>query len=365
MLLHYPVSCGCRDSPGLAPGLFLPDRSTRGGTHSSCRLDADRRPAPTTTSLNDIWADMPARVRLSRHRRARVHQGFQTHLSGKTQDGQVRRRGVGFKPAPPVDPAASAPLRCVCKPWTEAPPTTSDVPRHADGICRQPPRWTMPPQTPSPRGPHVRTGCARQSAAAGITVRKSRGSLETAVRTALVEHRASFLRYLCRRLGTAEDAEDALQDFCVRALQSSDQLADCARMGAWLQRVLRSTLVDRYRRGASRNRMLMELAAVATEVTHEQEVLECECVNMCLPTLKPEFADLLRRADLLGQSHAAIARDLGLSVGNVAVRLHRARKGLREKLLSRSEMCPTGSCLPRRRDRPSRPSAANGKGRPR
>ena len=81
---------------------------------------------------------------------------------------------------------------------------------------------------------------------------------------------------------------------------------------------------------------------------------------MCLPTLKPEFADLLRRADLLGQSHAAIARDLGLSVGNVAVRLHRARKALRETLLSHAEMCPTGCCLQRGRHARSRRSAANG-----
>ncbi|MBX9933546.1 MAG: hypothetical protein K2Y56_18825 [Methylobacterium sp.] len=73
---------------------------------------------------------------------------------------------------------------------------------------------------------------------------KPADDLQEEVRAALVRNRASFLRYLRRRLRTAQAAEDALQDFCVRALQSSDQLADCARVDAWLRCILRSTLID-------------------------------------------------------------------------------------------------------------------------
>lgn len=165
--------------------------------------------------------------------------------------------------------------------------------------------------------------------------------LEQNIRVALVRGRKDFLRYFRRRLGTAQDAEDALHDFFLRVLQASHLLADPARLNAWLSRVLKSTLIDRYRRNAARERLMADFAALATTVADEEKTSECECVYLYLPMLKTEFGEVLRRADMCEQPHAAIARDLGLSVGNVAVRVHRARKAMRELLLSLCQTCPT------------------------
>lgn len=186
---------------------------------------------------------------------------------------------------------------------------------------------------------------------------KSAGSVEDNVRAALVENRKGFLLYFRRRLGTTQDAEDALHDFYLRVLESSHQVANPGRLHAWLKRVLRSTLVDRYRRTASRKRLLAEFAVLPAETADEIDVAaDCECVDRYLLALKPEFAEVLRRADMLEQPHALIARELGLSVGNVAVRLHRARKALRERLVGLCETCSTqddGRC----RCEPDEPSS--------
>jgi transposase-like protein len=60
---------------------------------------------------------------------------------------------------------------------------------------------------------------------------------------------------------------------------------------------------------------------------------------------------------LAGQSRVAVARQLGLTPNNLAVRLHRARQALRKRLEQTCETCPTHgfqSCAcPRTTPRPS------------
>ena len=51
-------------------------------------------------------------------------------------------------------------------------------------------------------------------------------------------YRARLGRYAVRMLGSAEDAEEALQDTFVRGFRSLDRCADPARVGAWLFTIL-------------------------------------------------------------------------------------------------------------------------------
>src|SRR3546814_1845127 len=57
-------------------------------------------------------------------------------------------------------------------------------------------------------------------------------------------------------------------------------------------------------------------------------------------TLKAEYADVIWRADILGEPRDRLAASLGTSLNNVTVRLHRGRKALRMRL---EEMCRTCS----------------------
>ena len=50
-----------------------------------------------------------------------------------------------------------------------------------------------------------------------------------AARMALSEGRQAFWGFLMRRLGNKADAEDVLQEFCIRVLTRKDQLRDVAR----------------------------------------------------------------------------------------------------------------------------------------
>src|SRR5262249_51962593 len=59
-----------------------------------------------------------------------------------------------------------------------------------------------------------------------------------------------------------------------------------------------------------------------------------------LPTLKPEYVDILRRVELLGEPRQEVAAALGVSVNNVTVRLHRARQAIKRALLLSCTTCP-------------------------
>ena len=64
----------------------------------------------------------------------------------------------------------------------------------------------------------------------------------------LSTNRGAFLGFLMKRLKDRSDAEDVLQDFCMRVLARKDQLREVDRMDAWLYAVLRSALNDHYRK---------------------------------------------------------------------------------------------------------------------
>jgi RNA polymerase sigma-70 factor (ECF subfamily) len=71
----------------------------------------------------------------------------------------------------------------------------------------------------------------------------------------------------------------------------------------------------------------------------------CTCLDGLLPTLRPGYAELIRRVDLAGESLRTVARDLKITSNNATVRLHRARQVLRETLENACGICSKHGCL--------------------
>ena len=159
---------------------------------------------------------------------------------------------------------------------------------------------------------------------------------------ALLDGRGAFMGFLVKRMGNRADAEDVLQDFCIRVLARKDQLRDVERMDAWLYTILRSTLNDFYRKGTRRNR----LAAAAAREPEEwiadapaQMARLCNCHGGLISDLRPADAELIRRIDFGEEDRESVAADLGLSRNALGVRLHRARTALRDALTHHCGAC--------------------------
>ncbi len=105
-------------------------------------------------------------------------------------------------------------------------------------------------------------------------------------------------------------------------------------------------IIDLYRRRAAGSRALnrfeQELADSASP--GDARVL-CACFKRLLPAVPEAYRELLEQIDLQGNEPGVVARELGLTRNNLTVRLHRARRHLREALLKSCQACSKHGCL--------------------
>lgn len=177
------------------------------------------------------------------------------------------------------------------------------------------------------------------------------------VMAVLVENRLRFLSFLERRVGSREVAEDILQDAFVRGLDRLDQLREEDSVVAWFYRALRNAVVDHWRRTGTERRALEGLAAgdvtdafaagLAAGPAADEEMMRtvCECATALLETLKPEYAEVLRRVELDGLAVKQFALERGISQNNTSVRLFRAREALRRQVVHCCRTCADHGCI--------------------
>lgn len=160
--------------------------------------------------------------------------------------------------------------------------------------------------------------------------------------------RDRFLSFLTRRVESRDTAEEILQTALMKIVAKGAAPRDEERVEAWFYRILRNEVVDHYRRRGAEARSLEALArggGSETDLDRDLDRAICACVRDVIPTLKPEYADILKRADLEEGSLTEVARHLGLTANNATVRLHRARAALRERLGEVCGACTKHGCL--------------------
>ncbi len=164
----------------------------------------------------------------------------------------------------------------------------------------------------------------------------------------LVAHHREFLAFLTRRVGNRAVAEDLLQEAFVRGLAAGNELEHEEAAVGWFYRVLRNALVDYYRREASQNRRLLAFAdelGTGALPDAELERVACRCVAELATTLKPEYAEALRRVEVDGVAVKDYAAETGVSAGNAAVRVFRARAALKKQVARACGSCADHGCL--------------------
>lgn len=168
----------------------------------------------------------------------------------------------------------------------------------------------------------------------------------------LLHHRQAFHAFLTRRLGNAAFAEDLLQQCFMKALAHFHSIKKMDRIIPWFYQILRHALIDYYRSKETDSKRLQAfLDETETLGTHQIPSLDelqptiCACLDRLVLTLKPNYADLIRRIDLAGESLPSVAKELRVTTNNLTVRLHRARQALRQSLEQACGICSKHGCL--------------------
>lgn len=160
----------------------------------------------------------------------------------------------------------------------------------------------------------------------------------------LLHNRQRFLAFLVPRAGSTEAAEEILQAALLKGMERGSELRQEESAVAWFYRLLRNALIDRHRREEREGRALHHLAEESPLSTQDVEELErtvCACVLGLTTTLKPDYANVLRRVDLEGWSLTRFAEETGITHNNAKVRLHRARQALGRRL---EQSCGPSCC---------------------
>lgn len=133
------------------------------------------------------------------------------------------------------------------------------------------------------------------------------------------------------------DAEDLVQDTLLRAHRSIGTF-DGRHPRAWLLTIMRNAHINRTRR--PRPGLLRDSDEAAGEEVRSADTtdafvdrsLDSE-IARALDVLPPTFRQVIEIVDIDGRSYATAAELLGVPVGTVMSRLHRARSRIRKHLL--------------------------------
>ena len=152
--------------------------------------------------------------------------------------------------------------------------------------------------------------------------------------------RPALVRYAGRIVGDA-DAEDIVQTTISKASRALSEFRGQSTLRTWLFQIARNTARDWIRAGNGRRFLtddrMNEVSATtdAEEASQERQFVQKQmslCVGEVLRGLPPDYQDVLALSDCEELSNRETAAILGVTVGTVKIRLHRARQKMKDAL---------------------------------
>lgn len=170
-------------------------------------------------------------------------------------------------------------------------------------------------------------------------------ALEARFHALVLPHLDRMLGFAKRRTDTDGDAEDAVQDACIRAWTAFGELRDETRVRAWLYRILRGVLSDAGEKNARRRGLVSmtrlddaheELMSGDDDSVFQDTVsrIRGEQLHSALALIPPDFAIAVELHDIDGFKYHEIAEIVGVPLGTVMSRISRGRRLLAETIVA-------------------------------
>lgn len=177
----------------------------------------------------------------------------------------------------------------------------------------------------------------------------------------VLPHLDTLLAFARRRTAAEADAEDAVQDACVRAWCALDQLRDDAHARPWLFQILRRVLGRSHeklvRRDLLADTVSLHDADIARLVADGPDALDAliaeaatQDVERALALLPELYAVAVELRDVEGLSCREVAAALDVPVGTALSRVHRGRR-LLARILAREHDANAAHAATHRVDR--------------
>lgn len=165
----------------------------------------------------------------------------------------------------------------------------------------------------------------------------------------VLARRDELVRFVRARVESDAAAEEIVQAAFLRGVEHIADVRDDESTLAWFYRLLRNSIVDHYRRrdaaGRALDRVAADVPSSLDAIGADDRARVCACVRTLAASLKPEYAKIIEQVDVEERSVSEVAATEGLTANNATVRLHRARKALREKVMATCRACAEHGCI--------------------
>jgi len=159
----------------------------------------------------------------------------------------------------------------------------------------------------------------------------------------LNDHLNELLLFTRSKVNDPQLAADIVQDSLLKALKAKDNFEEGTNIRAWLYTILRNTISDVYRKKTAQP--LDEKALENLATTDDIDQLACRCMEKLIPSMKQDYALLIRELELRQRSTRDVAERLHISAANLKVKRHRARLQLKQRLQETCRLCARHGCL--------------------
>jgi RNA polymerase sigma-70 factor (ECF subfamily) len=148
---------------------------------------------------------------------------------------------------------------------------------------------------------------------------------------ALVPHLDAAYNLARWLTGSAQEAEDAVQEACVRAVEYFDGFrGEDGR--AWLLAIVRNACYDRFRKKQPTAEFVEAADPAPNPEMLQIQAVHREMLRSALERLPAEYREALILREMEGLSYREIAQVTDVPMGTVMSRLARARAALRTSL---------------------------------
>ncbi|HYM43951.1 MAG TPA: sigma-70 family RNA polymerase sigma factor [Steroidobacteraceae bacterium] len=162
-------------------------------------------------------------------------------------------------------------------------------------------------------------------------------SQDRQIAAAVRRERPRLLAFIRRRIDDAAEAEDILQEALYELVAAARLAQPVEQVGAWLTRVARNRIIDRFRKKRpelAEDEALEELlpAADGTPETDAMRMLLLEEIEAAIAGLPREQREVFIAQELDGVSFRELAERWGVSINTLLSRKRYAVRALRERL---------------------------------
>lgn len=148
--------------------------------------------------------------------------------------------------------------------------------------------------------------------------------------------------FVSRRVKSAADTEDIVQEIFIRIHRNLGGLNDQDRLPAWVFAIARNAVADHFRKNSQPVDSLPEDFDVAAEQESDPEATAVNELSRCLEpmieALPPSYREAIRLTEIEGMTQSEAAAHEKLSVSGMKTRVQRGRRKLKDMLLQCCEI---------------------------